>query len=367
MAKRDYYEVLGLSRTASGDEIKKAYRQAALKFHPDRNPGDKTAEDKFKEAAEAYEVLSDTQKKQRYDQFGTEGLGGTGFHPFTNVDDVFSSFGDIFGDFFGTPSRGGGGRQRSRTRRGSDLSCEVGIDFMEACTGTEKKVEITKREKCGTCHGSGAAAGSKRETCARCHGSGQVGSSHGFFTISSTCDRCQGEGTTLSHPCSDCHGSGLIRRTKKLSIKVPAGVDNGIRLVLQGEGEPGHDNGPSGDLYVFVRVGDHPFFKRSEEDLYCEVPVSFVQATLGGEIEVATLEGMEKVKIPKGIETGETIRLKGKGVSHLRSKKRGDQIIRVVVKTPKQLTTKQEELLREFGSLSGEEVSKNNKKKGFFS
>ncbi|MBI1908962.1 MAG: molecular chaperone DnaJ [Deltaproteobacteria bacterium] len=368
MAKRDYYEILGLSREATQEEIKKVYRQLALKYHPDRNPGDKQSEEKFKEAAEAYEVLADAEKRERYDRFGHAGLNGTGFHPFTNVDDIFSSFGDIFEDFFGF---GGSSRgRRGRSRRGGDLSCEVGIEFLEACTGLEKKIEITKKEKCTACHGSRGAAGSSRQTCLQCQGSGQIGHRQGFFVVSATCDRCDGEGTILSHPCADCRGSGLVKKTKKLSIKIPPGIDNGVRLVLQGEGEAGQDDGPSGDLYVFVRVGSHDFFERDGDTIYCEIPVSMTQAALGGEIEVPTPYGNEKVKIPKGIENGETIVLKGKGFPHLRGQKKGDQVLKILVKTPRPLNKRQEELLHEFAVLSGEEgVTPHSpkKKKGFFS
>lgn len=365
MTKKDYYEVLGVSRETPPEEIKKAYRQAALKFHPDRNPGDKDAEDRFKEASEAYEVLADPQKRERYNRFGHAGLAGTGFHPFNDVNDIFSSFGDIFEDFFGFSSS----RRAHRTRRGNDLSVELEISFNEACFGIEKSIEISRHESCQKCHGQGTAPGSRRETCPRCQGSGQVGRSQGFFMIATTCNQCHGTGTVISNPCPECRGQGREVREKKLTVKVPPGVDDGTRLVLQGEGEAGQEGGGRGDLYIFLRVHPHDHFVREGSTIYSEEPVSFVIAALGGEIEVETLDGKVKIQVPKGSETGDTVVLDGAGVPHLRSRKRGDHMVKIVVKIPKKLTDQQERLLKEFASLSGEKnsFSSKKKKKGFFS
>jgi len=362
MSKKDYYEVLGVSREASPEEIKKAYRQAALKYHPDRNPGNHEAEELFKEASHAYEVLSDPQKRERYNRFGPEGVQG-GFH---DVEDIFSSFGDIFEDFFGFgPSRRGG----RRARRGHDLSLEVELSFEEACFGVEKSLEVEKHALCETCEGQGMAPGSTRKVCPGCRGTGQTGRSHGFFTITSTCGQCQGSGSLVSDFCKKCSGEGRVAIHKKISLNVPPGVDDGTRLVLQGEGDIGQEGGGAGDLYVLIRVRPHDFFERDGNNIYSEESISFVTATLGGEMDVDTLDGKTKIRIPKGTDSGDTIIIEGIGVTHLKSKKRGDHIVRLVVKTPKNLTGKQEELLKEFADLSGETFSKNKnkKKKGFFS
>ncbi len=361
--KRDYYEILGVKREASPEEIKKAYRQSALKYHPDRNPGDKEAEENFKKASEAYEVLSDPEKRQLYDQYGEAGLSGTGFHHFTDVEDIFASFGDIFQDFFGFgPSR----RPRTRTRRGHDLSVQLEISFEEACFGVEKTIDVNKQERCDSCHGSGMAPGSSRKTCPRCRGSGQVGRSQGFFTITSTCSQCDGMGSVISDPCHDCHGEGRRLHHRKLTVKVPPGVDDGTRLILQGEGEAGLEGGGSGDLSVFLGVRPHESFRRDGYNIYSEEQISFVTAALGGEIEVETLHGNTKVRVPRGAETGDAVIIDEAGVPHLKSKKRGDHVLKLIVKMPKHLTPKQEALLKEFASISGETVAPK-KKKGFFS
>ena len=361
--KRDYYEILGLKRDAAPEEVKKAYRQAALKYHPDRNPGDKEAEENFKMASEAYEALSDPEKRQRYDRFGEAGLTGTGFHHFTDVEDIFASFGDIFQDFFGFgPSR----RARTRTQRGHDLSVELELSFEEACFGIERAIDVKKQERCDSCHGSGMAPGSSRKTCPHCRGSGQVGRSQGFFTITSTCPQCDGMGSVISDPCHDCHGEGRKLRHRKLTVKVPPGVDDGTRLILQGEGEAGLEGGAAGDLYVFLGVRPHESFRRDGYNIYSEEQVSFVTAALGGEIEVETLHGKTKVRVPRGAETGDTVIIDEAGVPHLKSKKRGDHVVKLIVKMPKHLTPKQEELLKEFAAISGEGVHPK-KKKGFFS
>ncbi|MBI2067403.1 MAG: molecular chaperone DnaJ [Deltaproteobacteria bacterium] len=361
MSKRDYYDILGVPREATGDEVKKAYRQAALKYHPDRNSGDKVAEEKFKEASEAYEVLSDADKRQRYDQFGHAGLSGTGFHHFTDVDDIFSSFGDLFEEFFGFgPRRGRHGRSR-----GADLSVEIMITLEEAYKGTEKEIEISRLEACSTCHGSGAKPGTSRKSCSRCGGSGQVGRTQGFFMVATTCNVCHGEGAVLTDPCHDCEGEGRQHRSKKLSVKIPAGVDEGTQLLLHHEGEGGREGAGRGDLYVFIHLKPDEHFVRERQTLHLQVPVSMVTATLGGEIEVPTLEGPRKIHVPKGTETGEKVAVEGLGFPGLRSKGRGDLVVHFKVQIPKHLNRRQEELLKEFAEISGESAAK--KKKGFFS
>ncbi len=369
-ARRDYYEILGVAKTAAPEEIKKAYRQLALKHHPDRNPGDKQSEEDFKEAAEAYEVLSDPEKRARYDRFGHAGLGAGagGGRPFQDVDDIFASFGDLFEDFFGF---GPGRRGRSRARRGRDLSSEVELSFEEACFGVERSVEVNRRERCDDCGGQGAAPGSERKTCPSCRGSGQVGRSQGFFTVTTTCGQCQGEGSVVTDPCRTCHGAGRVARHKKITVKVPPGVDDGIRLVLQGEGEAGESGGGHGDLYVFLHVARHEKFERDGKTIYSEETIPMTTAALGGEIEVDTLDGKRVIRVPKGTETGDTVIVEGLGVPELKAQnksRRGDHVVRLAVKTPKHLTAKQEELLREFAALSGHAAeSPKKKKKGFFS
>ncbi len=349
--KRCYYEILEVERNASDEEIKKNYRRLAMQFHPDRNPGDKEAEERFKEAAEAYEVLSDPQKRSIYDQYGHEGLSGTGYRGFSGFEEVFSSFGSIFEDIFGM----GGGRTRSRMapRAGADLRYDLKISFMDAAFGATRDIEVEKYERCETCQGDGAAPGSSPETCRYCRGRGQVTQSSGFFSVSTTCPQCRGQGTVITHPCKSCRGTGRTRITKTVQLKIPAGVETGSRLRLRGEGESGDQGGPPGNLYVFIYVDPHEFFERNEDDLYCRVPISFVQAALGGTVEVPTLNGTEKLKIPRGTQSGKTFRLKGKGIPHLRGFGRGDQIIETVVAIPTNLTRRQEDLLREFARLGG--------------
>ncbi|MBI2082882.1 MAG: molecular chaperone DnaJ [Deltaproteobacteria bacterium] len=363
MTKKDYYHVLGLSRDADSEEVKKAYRQAALQHHPDRNPDNKESEEKFKEAAEAYEVLSDPEKRQRYDQYGHAGLSGTGFHHFTDVDDIFASFGDLFEDFFGFgPSR----HARGRGHRGGDLSAEVSVTLEEAFAGCEKKIEVARLEKCDACHGSGAEAGSSRRSCTRCHGSGQVTRNQGFFMIATTCNVCHGAGSVLENPCRECKGEGRKKVHKKLSVKIPPGVDTGTQLLLQREGEAGLEGGEKGDLYVFIEVQPHERFIREGHIVHTKLPISFVQAALGGEVEVETLDGGRKIEVPKGTETGGKIILEGLGFPDLRRKERGDFVVHFEVKIPRHLTKKQEQLLEEFALLSGEKAERP-KKKGFFS
>jgi molecular chaperone DnaJ len=352
MTKRDYYNVLGLDRNASDEDIKKSYRRLAMQYHPDRNPGDKEAEDKFKEAAEAYEVLSDQEKRDIYIRFGHEGLSNTGFRGFSGFEDIFSSFGSIFEDVFGFSN----GRSRSRTaaRAGADLRYDLKISFMDAAFGMATDIDVAKLETCRDCQGTGAAAGTAPETCRRCQGRGQVTQSSGFFSISTTCPNCRGQGMVITEPCRLCMGTGRNKVTKRVNIKIPAGVETGSRLRLRGEGEQGAFGGPNGDLYVFIHVEAHEFFERNGDDIYCRIPISFVQATLGASIEVPTLMSTEKLKIPKGTPTGKTFRLKGKGIAHLRGFGRGDQIIETVVTIPTHLNKKQEELLREYAKVSGE-------------
>ncbi len=354
-SKRDYYEVLGVGRDVDESTLKGAYRKQALKYHPDRNPDDKQAEDKFKEASEAYDVLRDPQKRQIYDQYGHQGLEGSGFSGFGGFDDIFSSFGSIFEDLFGFSNGGGGGR--SRARRGADLRYDLNLSFMEAAFGTETEIEVKKAETCDTCDGSGCEPGTSPETCGQCQGSGQVSRSQGFFTVRTTCPRCQGSGQSISHPCQQCRGRGQVVARKKVSVKIPAGVDSGSRLRLSSEGEAGSLGGPPGDLYVFISVEPHEFFKRDNSDVICQVPISFVQAALGDSLTVPTLVDEKTLKIPKGTQFGDVFRFRGEGIASLRSGRRGDQIMQVVIKTPTGLTKKQEKLLKDFAKLESDKIS----------
>ncbi|CAI2718649.1 molecular chaperone DnaJ [Nitrospina watsonii] len=355
MVKRDYYEVLNVARNASEGELKKAYRQMALKYHPDKNPGDKEAEDKFKEASEAYEVLRDAEKRQVYDQFGHEGLKGQGAG-FSGFDDIFSNFGDIFGEFFG----GGGGRQRT----GNDLRADTTITFEEAAFGIEKKIDVRKHVICETCRGSRCKPGTTPETCSTCKGTGQVIRSQGFFSLSTPCPQCHGQGQIVRDPCTDCRGEGVVVDSKSISVNIPAGVDDGSRLRLRGEGEAGPGL-PPGDLYVFVRVKPHEFFHRDEYHILCRLNLSVSQAALGADIEVPTLDGETKViNIPAGTQSGERYRIPGGGIPHLRGHGRGDQIIQFFVEVPKKLNKRQKELYQELAEIDGQPVKE--KIKGFF-
>ena len=353
--KRDYYEVLGVSRSATENELKTSYRKLALKYHPDRNPGDKKAEEKFKEAAEAYEVLHDTEKRALYDQYGHAGLEGTGFSGFGGFEDIFSSFSDIFEDFFGF---GGRRRSRSRVQRGADLRYDMTLSFMDAAFGTETEIKVEKRELCPVCEGSRCEPGTSPETCRQCGGAGQVSRNQGFFTVRTTCPVCRGEGQAVTHPCLECRGAGQIVVAKKVSVKIPAGVDNGSRLRLTGEGEPGPHGGPPGDLYVFIYVDSHEFFTRHESDIVCKIPISFVQAALGDKISIPTLNGNKNLKIPKGTQPGDVLSFPGEGIPSLRTGKRGNQLIQVEIKTPTNLSKKQEALLHEFAQLESKKLSK---------
>ena len=354
MQKRDYYEILGIPQNVREDELKKAYRKLAMQYHPDRNPGNKEAEDKFKESAEAYEVLRDPEKRELYDRFGHEGLHNNGFSGFGGSDDIFSSFGDIFEDFFGF---GGRSRSRSTSRQGADLRYDLNISFEEAAFGNETEISIHKHEKCHICAGSGAKPGTHPLTCPHCQGRGKTVRSQGFFSVSTTCNHCRGQGKVIVEFCKECNGSGKIKRIKKVSLKIPPGVDNASRLRLQGEGEAGEGGGPPGDLYVIIKVEPHDFFEREDDDIFCQVPISFSQAALGAKIEVPTLDNSEKIILPKGTQAGHTFRLKAKGIPHLRGHGRGDQIIQILVKTPVKLTKKQENLFRELAIIDGEDIS----------
>jgi molecular chaperone DnaJ len=359
ITKRDYYDILGVGRSASEDEIKTSYRRLALQYHPDRNPGNKEAEEKFKEAAEAYEVLRDPQKRNVYDQYGHRGLQGTGFSGFRGFEDIFSSFGDIFEEFFGF---GGGRRSRTAARQGVDLRYDLTISFMDAAFGVETEIEIEKLQNCLTCHGTGCEPGTYPEDCHQCGGTGQISRTQGFFSIRTTCPHCRGEGRTIRHLCPECRGTGQVERRDKISVKIPPGVDTGTRLRLTGEGESGTRGGPPGDLYVYISVKQHNFFKRNNNDILCQVPISFIQAALGAYISVPTLTEEKELHIPKGTQPGELFRFKGEGIPSLNGYGRGDQIIQVLVKTPTGLTKKQEALLKEFARLESAKLSTKIKK-----
>lgn len=352
--KRDYYEILGVERNAEETEIKARYRKLALQYHPDRNPNDPEAEERFKEASEAYEVLRDPEKRQIYDQFGHEGLQGTGFSGFGGFEDIFSSFGDIFDEFFGF---GGGGRSANRARRGADLRYDLTIGFLEAAFGMETEIDVKKLETCPTCEGSGCSPGTSPQTCQACGGMGQIRRSQGFFTVRTTCPQCRGQGTTIAEPCEECRGTGQTERKKRVAVNMPAGVDTGTRLRLSGEGESGVRGGPPGDLYIFVHVEPHDFFRRENNDVICDVSISFVQAALGDKIDIPTLSGKKTLTIPKGTQPGAVFRFKGEGIPSLRNRSKGDQIIQVMVKTPTGLSKKQEKLLKEFAQLESNKFS----------
>ena len=353
MAKRDYYEVLGVNRDASEEEIKKAYRRLAMKWHPDRNPDNPKAEEHFKEANEAYEILTTTEKRAAYDQFGHAGVnpqGGAGGA--AGFGDIFS---DIFGEIFGG-QRGG----RSTVYRGADLRYNLQITLEQAAHGFETKIRIPGIAECETCGGSGARKGTQTQTCPTCHGAGQVRISQGPFSIAQTCPRCHGGGKIIPHPCGTCGGSGRVKLQKTLSVKIPAGVDEGDRVRLSGEGEPGVNGGPAGDLYVQVQIKQHPVFQRDHDDLHCEMPVSFATAALGGEIDIPTLDGSARIKVPAETQSGKVFRLRGKGIVGVRSRSAGDLFCHVVVETPVKLTERQKELMHEFESISQEDSARHN-------
>ncbi|KPU44124.1 chaperone protein DnaJ [Oxobacter pfennigii] len=365
MAK-DYYAVLGLDKNASEDDIKKAFRKLALQYHPDKNPGDKAAEEKFKEINEAYQVLSDADRKAQYDQFGTTDFNGQGgFGGFDFGGGGFGGFEDIFETFFG------GGFSNGRPngpQRGADLQYTLNLTFEEAAFGVTKDIEIVRNEECKKCSGSGAKPGTNPQKCDKCNGTGQVKvqkrTAFGSFVTVSTCDKCGGKGTIIKEACPDCHGSGKVRRNRKITIKVPAGVDTGNTMPLRGEGEPGSKGGGNGDLYVNINILPHKIFRRDGYDVICEIPISFPQATLGAEIDVPTIDGLIKYTIPEGTQSGTIFRIKSKGIPKIRGYGRGDEIIKVIVEVPKKLNEKQKELLRQFAESCGEDV--NEQRKSFF-
>ena len=351
--KRDYYEVLGVSRDASEQEIKSAYRKLALQYHPDRNPGNEEAEEKFKEAAEAYSILSDAQKRASYDRFGHAGLGSAAGGGFGGFDpNVFSDFSDILGDIFGFGDLFGGGRRgTSRVQRGADLRYDLDLTFEEAVFGTTTKIKVPRHETCAECNGSGAQKGSGPTTCTTCNGYGQVRFQQGFFSITRTCSHCHGTGQIVKNRCTACHGDGRIVREKTLELKIPAGLDSGSKLRVSGEGDAGGKGGPAGDLYVVLNVQEHEFFDRREHDLYCHVPVSFPQAALGAQITIPTLEGgEERLSIPAGTQSGSTFRIKGHGVSKRGGSARGDLFVTVNVVVPSKLTREQKDLVTKLGA-----------------
>jgi len=370
MAKRDYYTVLGLNRDASDEDIKKAYRKLAMKHHPDRNPEDKSAEEKFKEAKEAYEVLSDVKKRGAYDQFGhagvdpSAGFGAAGARGFGAGGEGFGGFADAFGDIFGeifggVGPRGGRGRGNG-VYRGADLRYNLELSLEDAARGTEAKIRIPALELCATCHGSGAKPGTQPKTCPACHGQGQVRVSQGFFSIQQTCPQCHGTGKIIPEACPTCEGAGRIKRHKTLSVKIPAGVDQDDRIRLTGEGEAGLNGGPAGDLYVVISLKPHAVFQRENNDLHCEMPISFATAALGGEIDIPTLDGHAKLKIPAETQTGQVFRLRNKGIKGVRSSAPGDLFCHVAIETPVKLTPRQKEILREFETINAENPSAHN-------
>ncbi len=344
--KRDYYEILGVDRNTSQQEIKSSYRKLAVQFHPDRNGGNKEAEERFKEAAEAYSVLSDPEKRAQYDRFGHAGIGGGGFGGFDP--DIFSDFSDVLGDFFGFGDIfGSSRRRRNQPQRGVDLRYDLTVEFEDAVFGSKAKIRIPRSQTCEQCKGTGADPNHGTSGCSTCGGSGQVRFQQGFFTISRTCSTCRGTGQIIKEPCSACHGNGRIQKEKILELRIPAGVESGSRLRVNGEGESGFNGGPPGDLYVVITVKEHPIFKRQGDDIYCETPLTITQAALGTDVKVSTLEGEQNLRIPEGTQTGAIFRLKGKGVVNINGMGRGDQHVRVVVRTPTKLSRRQRELLQE--------------------
>ena len=363
--KRDYYEILGVSKTASADEIKSAYRKLAMQHHPDRNQGSKQAEEKFKEVSAAFEILGDPQKRAQYDQFGHSafqyaGAGGQGYGDVHHAEDVFRSFmesfgngggfEDLFGDIFGG---GGGGQRRRRVSRGSDIEVSMEISFEEAAFGAEKVISIPRYDTCKLCHGQGSKPGTKKITCPQCGGRGQVISQAGFMSIARTCPKCEGEGEIIQHPCTECRGQGRVKKEKRIDVKIPAGVDTGTRVRISGEGEAGPRGSANGDLYILLYVKKHPVFLREGNDIICDLPITFAQAALGADVEVPTLDGKVKMTVPAGTQSHRTLRLKGKGVKDVHGYERGDQLVRVIVEVPVRLNARQKETLQEFARSGG--------------
>ncbi|MFT5588800.1 MAG: molecular chaperone DnaJ [Bradyrhizobium sp.] len=386
MAKRDFYEILGVAKNATDEEIKKSYRKLAMKYHPDRNPDSKGSEDKFKEAKEAYEMLSDPQKREAFDRYGHAGVdpnmgggGGGGGFGGAGAGGFSDAFGDIFGDIFGNAARGGGGGGGGRSAgpqvyRGADLRYNLDITLEQAAHGFDTTIRVPSWDSCEVCSGSGAKPGTQPTTCPTCAGHGQVRMQQGFFSIQQTCPKCHGTGKVIPDPCATCAGAGRIKRNKTLEVKIPAGIDDGMRIRSSGNGEPGMNGGPPGDLYVEIHIKQHPVFQREGDDLHCEIPISYAKAALGGEIEVPTLSGKASFTLPEGTQTGKTFRLRSKGVKGVRSGYAGDLFCHVVIETPVKLTERQRELLREFEELTNESGAKHSpqskswteKVKGFF-
>ena len=359
MAKRDYYEVLGVAKDASTREIKKAYHKLALKYHPDRNPGNQETEEKFKESAEAYSVLSDDQKRRQYDQFGHVGegafAGGTQFH---NVEDIFSAFGDIFGSsIFGDLFGGGRGTGQRRGRRGASLRCSVELEFADPANPLEKTIELRRAEHCDECSGSGAAKGTSPSTCPQCGGAGAVMTSAGFFSMRSACPRCGGRGEVITDPCPTCRGSGRVMKPREITIKIPEGIEDGMTLRVNSEGEPGDNGGPPGDLLCDVNIRPHPLFKRAGPDVYMELPVGFAQAAMGASIEVPTLRGRADLNISSGTQSGQVLRMRGEGFPKLDGYGRGDQLVEIVVEVPRKLSADQERIMREFAATEEQNIT----------
>jgi len=359
--KRDYYEVLGVARDASPEDIKKAYRGLARKHHPDVNPGDEEAPKRFKEAAEAYEVLSDSEKRQRYDRYGHAGLNGTAFHDFRSTDDIMSAFSDIFGgglfgDLFGNRRRG--------PRQGPDLLLKLEIDLIEAARGTTRPIDVSRQDFCSECNGSGARKGTVATTCNYCGGRGQIVQTRGFFQVATTCPACGGEGVRITDPCPKCRGAGRVPTTVHLQVNIPPGIESGMWVQQRNQGELGDVGAPRGNLRVQILVRKHPFFDRRRNDLYCQVPISFAQAALGAEVDVPTLDGPDRLKVPRGTQSGDLLTIKGRGMPDLNGRGRGDELVEVVVETPRHLTPRQEELLRELAEIDHDQVSP--RRKSFF-
>jgi molecular chaperone DnaJ len=354
-SKRDYYEILGVKRDASDGQIASAYRKLAVKYHPDSNPGDEEAVEKFKEAAEAYEILSDAEKRARYDRFGPEGVSQF-THQFHDVEDIFEAFGDIFSEMFGTPRRGG-----RRVRRGADLRCDVALDLEEAAKGVTKPVEFNRSKACETCKGNGSKPGSQRATCRRCNGHGQIVQSAGILRVQTTCPTCQGAGSVITDPCTDCRGRGYVQERAKLDVTIPAGIDNGMRVRLPGLGEPSPDGGPPGDCYCFVTVRKHKLFQREGTHLILQMPITYSQAALGAKIEVPTLQGPHELMLPPGTQSGEVFRVRGRGLADPRGGSTGDLHVQTFIEVPKKLTDRQEQLLRDLAEVEQTEVAPHRK------